>query len=146
MAAGFDLNQFLSPVRESGTRWIQGLGTIPTPGNLNEAWQRAVQALQSELAKRPRRSSGLVEEQQRVMRARWGQRTTMRWPPAGQAILQRGMAIRAAVSLSGRVPTWRLLRLLLQSIEDLIYPRNNAIACAFLPNSIWMRYPRPITS
>ncbi len=121
--AGFNLNQILSSVRESGTRWIQSMGTIPTPGNLNEAWQNAVQALQSEPAKLAAIQQRFVAEQQRVMHALGSD---------DGADLASAQDKRFSSEAWQSAPQFRYLaesylaasRLLLQSIEDLNLPKD----------------------
>ena len=64
----FDFQKVLSGVQESGTRWIQGLGSIPTPANMNEAWQTMLKALSDEPAQLAAMQKRFVEEQQRLMK------------------------------------------------------------------------------
>ena len=63
----FDFQKILSGVQESGTRWIQGLGAIPTPANVNEAWQKVLETLSHEPAQLAALQKRFVDEQQRLM-------------------------------------------------------------------------------
>ncbi len=65
----FDFQKILSDVQESGARWIQGLGAIPTPANVNEAWHEMLNTLQREPAKIAALQRRFVEEQRRLMKS-----------------------------------------------------------------------------
>ena len=65
----FDFQKVLSGMQESGSRWIQGMGAIPTPANLQEAWQMVLKTLQNEPAQMAVLQQRFVEEQQRLMKA-----------------------------------------------------------------------------
>ena len=64
----FDFQKILSGVQESGTRWIQGLGSIPTPANVNEAWQKLLNTMSHEPAHLAALQKRFVDEQQRLMK------------------------------------------------------------------------------
>ncbi|MBL0123452.1 MAG: class I poly(R)-hydroxyalkanoic acid synthase [Betaproteobacteria bacterium] len=65
----FDFQKILSSAQESGERWIQGLGSIPTPANANEAWQQVLNNMNHEPAKLAALQKRFVDEQQRLMRS-----------------------------------------------------------------------------
>ena len=65
----FDFQKILSGVQESSTRWIQGLGSIPSPANINEAWQSLLQTLRHEPAQLAALQKRFVDEQQRLMKS-----------------------------------------------------------------------------
>jgi polyhydroxyalkanoate synthase len=67
--SAFDYQKILAGVQESGTRWIQGLGSIPAPGSVNEAWQAAMKVLQDEPAQLAALQRRFAEEQKRLMKA-----------------------------------------------------------------------------
>jgi len=67
--SAFDYQKILAGVQESGTRWIQGLGSIPTPGSVDEAWKSAMKALQDEPAQLAALQKRFAEEQQRLIKA-----------------------------------------------------------------------------
>ncbi len=65
----FDFQKMLSGVQESGTRWIQGLGSLPMPSNMNEAWQTMLKTLGDEPAQLTAIQKRFADEQQRLMRS-----------------------------------------------------------------------------
>ncbi len=67
--AAFDFNKILSGIQESGARMIHGMGAIPPPVSLNEAWQSAMLRLRDEPTKLAALQKRFVEEQQRLMLA-----------------------------------------------------------------------------
>jgi polyhydroxyalkanoate synthase len=122
-APSFDPRQFLSSLQESGTRWIQGLGSMPLPASFNEAWQGALAAMQGEPAKLAALQARFVSEQQRLME-------TMASGAADAASLASAQDKRFAGQAWQGSPQFRYLaesylaasRLLLQSIEELEMP------------------------
>ena len=67
--SAFDFQKVLSSAQESGARWIQGLGSIPTPANVNEAWQKMLRTLSHEPAQLAALQKRFADEQQRLMRS-----------------------------------------------------------------------------
>jgi polyhydroxyalkanoate synthase len=65
----FDFQKILSSAQESGERWIQGLGSIPSPANANEAWQQVMKNLNHEPAQLAALQKRFVDEQQRLMKS-----------------------------------------------------------------------------
>ncbi|MEO8102000.1 MAG: class I poly(R)-hydroxyalkanoic acid synthase [Betaproteobacteria bacterium] len=115
----FDFQQILSGVQESGTRWIQGLGGIPTPGNINEAWTRMLKMLAHEPAQLAALQKRFVDEQQRLMK-------TFSQTGADMGTLSSLQDKRFSSETWQAVPQFRYLaesylaasRLLLESIDE----------------------------
>ena len=116
----FDFKKILSGVHESGARWIQGLGSIPTLANANDAWQHILQALSHEPAKLAALQQRFVEEQQRLMKA------FSQPEPADAEALASGQDKRFSSQAWQASPQFRYMaesylaasRLLLESIDD----------------------------
>ena len=107
-------------MQESGTRWIQGLGSIPTPANANEAWQKLIETISREPAHLAALQKRFVDEQQRLMKIFSEPQSADSSSPA--SVSDKRFASEAWQS----VPQFRYLaesylaasRLLMESIED----------------------------
>ncbi len=118
--SAFDVQKILSGMQESGTRWIQGLGSIPTPANANEAWQKLIETIGREPAHLASLQKRFVDEQQRLMKSFTEPQSTDAASPTSVSDK------RFASDAWQRAPQFRFLaesylaasRLLMESIED----------------------------
>ena len=118
--SAFDVQKILSGMQESGTRWIQGLGSIPTPANADEAWQKLIETIGREPAHLVALQKRFVDEQQRLMKSFTEPQSTDAASPA--SVSDKRFASEAWQG----VPQFRFLaesylaasRLLMESIED----------------------------
>ena len=118
--SAFDVQKILSGMQESGTRWIQGLGSIPTPANANEAWQKLIETIGREPAHLASLQKRFVDEQQRLMKSFSDPQSTDATSPA--SVSDKRFASEAWQN----VPQFRFLaesylaasRLFMESIED----------------------------
>ncbi|HEX4857515.1 MAG TPA: class I poly(R)-hydroxyalkanoic acid synthase [Usitatibacteraceae bacterium] len=119
-ADAFGFQSMLSNLQESGTRWIQSLGAVPTPASLNDAWQQALSALKHEPAALAKIQKRFVDEQQRLMRS-------MATPGSGGEELASAQDKRFSSAEWQQSPQFRYLaesylaasRLLLESIDEI---------------------------
>ena len=121
--SAFDFQKMLSGAQESGTRWIQGLGSIPTPSNMNEALQTMLKTLSDEPAQLAAIQKRFVDEQQRLMKC-------FSQPPGSAGADTTALASAQDKRFSGEawqaMPQFRYLaesylaasRLLMESIDD----------------------------
>jgi polyhydroxyalkanoate synthase len=118
--APFDLQKIMADFQDSGARWMQGLGSIPTPANVNEAWQKVLETLRQEPAHIAALQKRFAEEQQRLMRS-------FSEPPSSHApTLASAQDKRFSGDAWQSMPQFRYLaesylsasRLLMESIED----------------------------
>jgi len=65
----YDLQKVLSGMQESGSRWLQGVNSVPAPANLPEAWESVMTMLRKEPAHLAALQKRFAEEQQRLMKA-----------------------------------------------------------------------------
>jgi polyhydroxyalkanoate synthase subunit PhaC len=65
----YDLQKVLSGMQESGSRWFQGVNSVPAPANLPEAWESVMTMLRKEPAHLAALQKRFAEEQQRLMKA-----------------------------------------------------------------------------
>ena len=118
--SAFDFQKILSGMQESGTRWIQGLGSIPTPANANEAWQKLIETIRREPAHLAALQKRFVDEQQRLMKS-------FSEPPSADTSSPASVSDKRFASEAWQsLPQFRYLaesylaasRLLMESIED----------------------------
>ncbi len=106
--------------QDSGARWMQGLGSIPTPANVNEAWQKVLETLRQEPAHIAALQKRFSEEQQRLMKS------FSEPPSSDSATLASAHDKRFSGDAWQSLPQFRYLaesylsasRLLLESIND----------------------------
>ncbi len=64
----YDLQKVLSSMQESGSRWFNGMNSVPAPANLPEAWESVMTVLRKEPKHLAALQKRFTEEQQRLLK------------------------------------------------------------------------------